>query len=181
MPNAYWEENPSMSHGEKSEAEADLTPLLDLVLQLLMFFIMNVGFVSAQVTRDIVLPTSESARPLDKGDINLALYLNQKSLKSREFFNNKLSPADQERLRNQDSVVLTPGMPPMTLLECKAWLKDKYEDAQKAAKDGEVKTVINFRPDAELEYNELMKLMNHCKAVGFKKMKVHAVMRGGKS
>jgi len=169
-----------MSHGEKSEAEADLTPLLDLVLQLLMFFIINVGFVSAQVNRDILLPTSESARPLDKGDVQLALFLNQKSLKSRDFVN-KLSPFDQDRLRNQDSVVLIPGMNPMTLLECKAWLKDKYEDAQKASKDGEVKTVINFRPDADLELNELFKLMNHCKVVGFKKLNVHALMGKVKS
>jgi biopolymer transport protein ExbD len=167
-----------MSHGsDTSEAEADLTPLLDLVLQLLMFFIINVGFVSAQVTADINLPTSESARPIDKADLG-ALFLNQKSMKSRDFVN-RLSPADQERLRNADSVVLIPGLKPMTLLECKAWLKDKYEDAAKQARDGEVKTVINFRPDADLELSQLFLLMQHCKVVGFKKLKVHAKIRRG--
>jgi biopolymer transport protein ExbD len=161
-----------------NEAEADLTPLLDLVLQLLMFFIINVNFVTEQVNPDIKLPTSESARPIDKADM-ASLFLNQKSMKAREFVN-KLSPADQDRLRNQDSVVLVPGLNPMSLLEAKAWLKDKFEDAQKAAGEGEVKTVINFRPDADLELNELFKLMNHCKVVGFKKLKVRAIVRGAK-
>jgi len=171
-----------MSHGEGSEADPDLTPLLDLVLQLLMFFIINVNFVTEQVNPDIKLPTSESARPIDKADLS-SLILNQKSMKSREFIN-KLTPEDQERLRNQDSVVLTPGLKPMTLLECKAWLKDKIEDARKdpntVAEDGSVKTVINFRPDGDLELAELFKLMNHCKVVGFKKLKVRAIVRGGK-
>ena len=49
-----------------------------------------------------------------------------------------------------------PGMKPMTLLECKGWLKDKIEDAKKdpnlVTPEGNVKTVINFRPDGDLEY-----------------------------
>jgi biopolymer transport protein ExbD len=164
-----------MSHGGDSEAEPDLVPLLDLVLQLLMFFIINVNFVTEQVNPDIKLPTSESARPIDKADTG-ALFLNQKSMKAKEFVN-KLSPADQERLRNQDSVVLIPGLPPMTLLECRAWLKDKHDEAEKLSTDGEVRTVINFRPDADLELDQLFKLMNYCKVAGFKKLKVRAIVR----
>ena len=41
-----------MSHGGSDSgvsAEPNMTPLLDLVLQLLMFFIINVNFVSEQV------------------------------------------------------------------------------------------------------------------------------------
>jgi biopolymer transport protein ExbD len=170
-----------MSHGgDDNEAEPDLVPLLDLVLQLLMFFIINVNFVTEQVNPDIKLPTSESARPIDKADTG-ALFLNQKSMKSKEFVN-KLSPADQERLSNQDSVVLVPGLEPMSLLQAKAWLKDKYADAEKLAAGGEVKTAIVFRPDAELELDQLFKLMNHCKVAGFKKLKVRAIVRssGGK-
>ena len=45
-----------MSHGpsaEGSNAEPNLTPLLDVVLQLLMFFMMCVNFVTEQVNEDI--------------------------------------------------------------------------------------------------------------------------------
>src|ERR1700676_1311115 len=101
-----------MSHGASDdEVDPNLTPLLDLVLQLLMFFIINVNFVTEQVNPDIKLPTSESARPIDKADLS-TIILSQKSMKSREFLN-KLTPEEQERLRNQDSVVLTFGKPPM--------------------------------------------------------------------
>jgi hypothetical protein len=68
----------------------------------------------------------------------------------------------------------------MSLLEARAWLRRSYEDAEKAARatgqDG-VKTVIHFRPDADLEYKELIMLMNHCKAAGYKKLKVRAIVR----
>lgn len=169
-----------MSHGGGGDdnVDPDLTPLLDLVMQLLMFFIVNVNFVSEQVNPDIKLPTSESARPIEKADTS-ALFLNQKSMRDVAF-RNRLTPADQERLRNAESVVLIPGLPPMSLLECRAWLKDKYEDLRKAAKDGEVKTAIHFRPDGDLELNQLFQLMQHCKVAGFKTLKIRAIVKGGK-
>src|SRR5258708_32267119 len=85
----------AMSHGGGSEdnLDPDLTPLLDLVLQLLMFFIINVNFVSDQVNPDVKLPQSESARPMDKpGEADI--FLNQVA-KSAAFMA-KLKPADQE-------------------------------------------------------------------------------------
>ena len=87
-----------MSRGADSDeiAEPDLTPLLDLVLQLLMFFIINVNFVSDQVNPDVKLPRSESARPMDKpGEADI--FLNQAAKTQRILA--KLNPADQERLR----------------------------------------------------------------------------------
>ncbi|MFN6050729.1 MAG: ExbD/TolR family protein, partial [Planctomycetia bacterium] len=50
-----------MSHGGSSDGgnmEPNLTPLLDVVLQLLMFFMMCVNFVTNQVSEDIILPES---------------------------------------------------------------------------------------------------------------------------
>ena len=168
-----------MSHsGSDSTCEPNLTPLLDLVLQLLMFFIVCVNFVAEQVTGDIRLPYSDSAQPIEKADLQ-ALFLNQKSLRSKEF-RDRLTPEQLERFRNADSVVLVPGKDPMSLLEARAWLKKNYEDAQKKAQllgEKEVRTVIHFRPDGDLELKELFMLMNHCKAAGYKKLKVRAIVR----
>ncbi len=166
-----------MAHGsDDNTAEPDLTPLLDLVLQLLMFFIINVNFVSEQVNPDIKLPRSESARPMDKptGD---DIVLNQKT-KTAAFLN-RLSPQDQDRLRSADSVIMVFGRPPMSLLETRAWLRDQYERAERAAQGGEVKITIHFRPDGDLEVAELMKLMQACKTAGFKNLKMHAVIPAG--
>jgi biopolymer transport protein ExbD len=171
-----------MSHGgggADEPADPNLTPLLDLVLQLLMFFIACVSFATEQVSGDIKLPYSDSAKPIEKSD-TAALYLNQKSLRSQEF-RDKLPEELREKFRNHDTVVLIPGKDrPMTLLETKAWLKQQYEDAEKAS-GGEVKTVIHFRADDEVELNQLFQLMEHCKTAGYTKLKLRAKIRGGGS
>src|ERR1700681_1059144 len=67
-----------MSHGPTGDdfrAEPNLIPLLDLVFQLLMFFIVCVNFVTQQVNEKIKLPDMQSARPMDKRETDL-LYLN---------------------------------------------------------------------------------------------------------
>lgn len=165
-----------MSHGGGDDAiDPDLTPLLDLVMQLLMFFIVNVRFVAEQVHKDIQLPISTSARPVGKADVG-AIFINQKSARNREFFN-KMSEKDRLRLRSADSIVLVPGKEPMSPLEAKVWLRDMYADAEKAAKGGKVSTVVHFRPDGELELNQLFLMMNFCKAAGFKDLKIRATVK----
>ena len=166
-----------MSHGGGGGdeiAEPDLTPLLDLVLQLLMFFIINVNFVSEQVSADIKLPSSESARPIDKADPG-AIFLGQK-VKTPQYML-KLTEKERERFRNFDSIVLIPTQPPMSPPEAKAWLKDKHEFLVKLKGEGKVDTIIYFRPDADLEYGEMTKLMTYCKVAGFTRIKVRAQMK----
>jgi biopolymer transport protein ExbD len=168
----------AMSHGGGGDASAcdpNLTPLLDLVLQLLMFFIMCTNFSSAQVSGDIQLPYSDSAKPIEKADA-AAVYLNIKSLRSKEFRAN-MTEDQLERFKNQDVVILVPGMDPQTMLEIKLWLKKLHEDAEKLAEGGEVKTVINFRPDGDVELNQLFQLMQFCKTAGYKRLKMRAKIR----
>src|SRR5229473_5315570 len=66
-----------MSHAADTtiKAEPNLVPLLDLVLQMLMFFIITVNFVSNQVYENIKLPVAQTAQPMKK-DITDVLYLN---------------------------------------------------------------------------------------------------------
>src|SRR5947209_19097482 len=76
-----------MSHGGSSDGgtmEPNLTPLLDVVLQLLMFFMMCVNFVTEQVSGDIKLPVSQSARPMDKTETDV-LFINVKPFHIKDF------------------------------------------------------------------------------------------------
>jgi biopolymer transport protein ExbD len=76
-----------MSHGptaQDSICEPNLTPLLDVVLQLLMFFMMCVNFVGEQITEDVKLPRSASVKPMDKTD-NDVLHLNCKTFDEQVF------------------------------------------------------------------------------------------------
>ena len=64
-------------------AEPNLVPLLDLVFQLIMFFMVCVNFVSQQVNEDIKLPVAQSARPMDKTEVDV-LFLNLDLLASSQ-------------------------------------------------------------------------------------------------
>src|SRR5829696_3378550 len=56
----------SVPVGDEMKAEPNLTPLLDLVLQLVMFFMLCANFVMEQVNETIKLPTAIEAKSLDK-------------------------------------------------------------------------------------------------------------------
>src|SRR5438270_9316916 len=121
-----------MSHGASSEgavAEPNLTPLLDVVLQLLMFFMMCVNFVSEQVNQSIILPVSQSARPMDKSEVSV-LFLNV------DRFGNLMVPG-HDSLTSRDQISY--------------YLRQQYADAQQTDKrtggTGEVKTAIVIRAD----------------------------------
>src|SRR5438309_3935268 len=70
-----------MSHGgggtgkRDVSSEPNLTPLLDLVLQLVMFFMLVANFVLDELSDKIHLPIASQAKPLTAKDQNIT-YLN---------------------------------------------------------------------------------------------------------
>jgi biopolymer transport protein ExbD len=59
---------------QTSEAESDLTPILDLVFQLITFFMLVFNFQGASMDLSLKLPVLGSARPLDtKGNEDLLI------------------------------------------------------------------------------------------------------------
>lgn len=68
--------------------EPNLTPLLDLVMQLLMFFIICVRFVTDQVKQEIQVPVNQEARPAPKSaDQPIVLNLIGWDATVKQFFN----------------------------------------------------------------------------------------------
>ncbi len=68
--------------------EPNLTPLLDLVMQLLMFFIICVRFVTDQVKQEIQVPVNQEARPASKvADQPIVLNLIGWDSTVKQFFN----------------------------------------------------------------------------------------------
>ena len=51
--------------------EVDLTPMIDMVFQLIIFFMVLINFTQADQDQRIVLPKSELAKPPDKPQENL--------------------------------------------------------------------------------------------------------------
>ena len=180
-----------MSHGAAADlahAEPNLTPLLDVVLQLLMFFMMCVNFVSEQVTEDIRLPQSQAVKPMDKADTDV-LFINLKPFDQKDFQDRM--PADvlarvQEKFRDGDECILIPGKEPMRRSDLNVWLKQQYADAKQIAESAggskEVNTAIVIRAHKESDYAQVFEILQMCKNVGYRRLKLRALTnntRGG--
>jgi biopolymer transport protein ExbD len=55
----------SSSNFDEATAEPNLTPILDMVFQLITFFMLVISFKSAQLDMSLKLPVVASARPID--------------------------------------------------------------------------------------------------------------------
>lgn len=51
--------------GSAPQAEADLTPMIDMTFQLIAFFMVLINFSQSEQNDKVILPTSELAKPVD--------------------------------------------------------------------------------------------------------------------
>jgi biopolymer transport protein ExbD len=149
-----------MSHGAGGgdgaiRAEPDLTPMLDLVMQLLMYFIMCVNFIGEEVNENVQLPPATAAKPIDKSEGDV-LFVNV----------------------NKEGKVLVLGQDPMDLSETTKWLNDRVMEAPKDER-GNPKTAVVIRADQGTDYASVYGLLDLCKQKKFSKFKVRATMVGG--
>lgn len=143
---------PSTGSDSGISATPNLTPLLDVVLQLLMFFIICTNFKMEETSTEIKLPSAQSARPIEKSDVDV-LFLN-------------IDP---------DGKVLVLGKSPMSLIEAKYWLKQQYEDAERLAKGEKVQTAVIVRASRDCDYDNVYKLMQACHDVGFRRLNMRVL------
>src|SRR5436190_4007828 len=167
-----------MSRHSSSDAgcEPNLTPLLDLVLQILMFFMVTVNFAQdqQQVSGNVKLPDSETARPLsqakDRDPIFLNLQLRPVKEGKPEYVvevpsvdTNKemtLQQREAARFKSQD--------------EAKIWLRGRFLDLRRDNKNAEVTNSVIIRADKDAEYAEVFRLLGACSEAGFRTLKVRA-------
>src|SRR6188508_2870838 len=69
----------SASTSHAASAEPNLTPILDMVFQLITFFMLVINFKAASMDLDLKLPVVGSARPVDSGGRDDLLILNVNS------------------------------------------------------------------------------------------------------
>lgn len=155
-------------------AEPNLTPLLDVVLQLLMFFVISANFKTVQFKGDIVLPHSQSALPFETTDSS-TLIINMKPFRPQDYKDHSDLAVIKEKFAEGDAVVQVPFRPEMRLLEVKFWLINKYQTLEREAADGKVKTSIILRADGDTRYEDVFDMMNLCKTAGFRTLKLGAV------
>ena len=142
-------------------ADPNLVPLLDLVLQLIMFFMITVNFVRVDQFDDAIrLPVAESAMALDKStDDWIFLNLNSKG----------------ELVGMLSTFVLdTPEKIKVHLMQEKANLE---RAARSRGKTGDIKIVVILRADKACKYVDVWKVLDSCQRAGFKYWQLRALTR----
>jgi biopolymer transport protein TolR len=137
-------------HGQQS-AEPNLTPLLDMVLQLVMFFMLVANFIMDELSDKIKLPVASQAKPLTAKDVNF-MYLNVNK-------RGEVLVLHQEPLLSPESITFY-----MRQQAANHVLKEKAKD--------EVTVII--RADREAKYRDILKTITAIKVAGFKKLQLRA-------
>src|SRR5262245_23856252 len=137
-------------HGQQS-AEPNLTPLLDMVLQLVMFFMLVANFIMDELSDKIKLPVASQAKPLTAKDTNF-MYLNVNK-------RGEVLVLHQEPLLSPESITFY-----MRQQAANHVLKEKAKD--------EVTVII--RADRDAKYRDILKTITAIKTAGFKKLQLRA-------
>ncbi len=142
-------------------ADPNLTPLLDLVLQLIMFFMITINFVRVdQFDDSIKLPVATSAMAIDS------------SAEDWVFLN---LDAGGKLVGTLSGFVLdTPEKIKVHLMQEKANLE---RAARARGKTGEAKIVIILRADKNCKYGDVWKVLDSCQRAGFKYWQLRAMTR----
>jgi biopolymer transport protein ExbD len=143
--------------------DINLTPLLDLVLQLIMFFMITINFVRVDQFDDTIhLPTASEAVPL-QNDAEELIFLN-------------LDGAGKLVGTLSTLVLDTPE-------KLKVHLMAEKESLERAArlkgKTGEIKTVIILRADKSCKYGDVWSVLNSCQRAGFRYWQLRVLTGGG--
>jgi biopolymer transport protein ExbD len=146
-----------MAHGSSENVEPDLTAMLDLVMQLLLYFIMCANFIDQENTADVKLPVAQTAKPIGGGETSDVLFLNV----------------------DKDGKVLILGEAPKDLDATRLWLDNRALDAKAKSGDGPIRTALIVRAHRDASYESVYRLMQTCKEKGFKHFKLRAIIEGG--
>ena len=183
-------------------AEPNLVPLLDLVLQLIMFFMMCVNFVSDQVSANVLLPTSLSAQDImPKTDVDV-LVINVEvkrqvrtnpdgspmrlpdgkiirdlvpDAEGRKLSKIIFSGYDESKWFTDDSeaVGIDYAQRKLALL-AKDYRKKESLRTGKPSDQVDLRTIVIIRADTDTRYGLVVQLIAQCTKEGFPKVEVRA-------
>src|SRR5271166_1888242 len=149
-----------MGHGgsEGSRCEPNLTPLLDVVLQLIMFFLITVNFIRVdQLNEAIKLPVAQAAVPLDRTAedwvfLNLDKYGHLAGIGTKDLDTPEKLKAHLMRER------------------------DALERANREkGKTGETKVVVVLRGDKDARYKDIYEVLQSCSKAGYRLLQLRVM------
>lgn len=160
-----------MQQGSEEKCEPNLTPLLDLVLQLIMFFMITANFIMEQVNEAVKLPVAISARSLDKNQ-NKVLYIN-------------LTAPDRSKGEIRGSITVSTGTfteeykGPIQLADGLK-LQAEKEKLQASPTDwalGKGRSIIILRADKDSIYKHVNEIMMAARSAGYVDVQLRALKK----
>jgi biopolymer transport protein ExbD len=182
--------------------DINLTPLLDVVMQLIMFFMMCVNFVSDQVSANVVLPKSLSAQDImPKTDVDV-LVINVEvkrqvrtnpdgspmRLPDGEIIRDLVPDAEGRKLSkiifsgydeskwftdDSEAVGIDYAQRKLALL-AKDYRKKESLRTGKPSDQVDLRTIVIIRADTDTRYGLVVQLIAQCTKEGFPKVEVRA-------
>lgn len=150
-----------MSASSSESYEPNLTPILDMVFQLITFFMLVINFKGASMDLTLNLPVLGSARPLEYVGRHEPLTLNidkEGTVRSRgETVDVDAYVAREARL-----------------------LKLLLDAGGTKLVDGELPVPVVIRADKTVNFTSLLRIMRLCQAEGYRQIALSAMTREGK-
>jgi biopolymer transport protein ExbD len=183
-----------------NEMEVNLTPLLDLVLQLIMFFLACLNFAADQVNTNVMLPQSLSATEIQPKTEQEYIMINIELVRKDRLASNGepvltpdgkpvRDPIEPKTFRfrilggdditftdrpDQKSIGLGRAMNRMKLLAENLKLRIAARDKVNVTTIKELKVPVIVRADQETEYVMIYDLIQQCKNAGFQRIELRA-------
>lgn len=146
--------------GGDSDASPNLTPMLDMVFQLITFFMLVINFKAASLDLDLKLPVVGSARPVDTNGQTDLLVLNIAKDGNLRVYQ-----------QNRDIESYVAGEAQVSRLAAKRTMSDEEID-----KNGLGTTVV-IRADKETRFRDLNRVITTCQDHGFRQFAFKAMNR----
>jgi biopolymer transport protein ExbD len=152
-----------MSAAALDKAEPNLTPLLDVVFQLITFFMLVINFSNENYDARIRLPVAGSARPLDEAD--------KSAMEDRLVLN-----VDKQGHLLMSGQLLTTTKALQEIKHQADLVKLNVKAAGlKPDPSGGLPTTIIVRADKDTPFSSLYTLITACQANGFRKFALKAM------
>ena len=151
----------SLSHD--TSAEPNLTPMLDMVFQLVTFFMLVINFKSASLDLSLKLPVVGSARPVDNHGQEDLLILNINSA-------GKLNVYGESK--DIDLYIAS---------EARAGYLAAKRENKKFKQGDELPTIVVVRADKSTPFHLLNRVIKTCQDKGFRRFALKAMTRDEKS
>ena len=142
------------------KAEPNLTPILDMVFQLITFFMLVINFKTAEMDLSLKLPVVGSARPVDSKGQNELLVLNIDDVGTLKIYGRPIENIEGYIQREAQASRMAARL--------------TSEDVEAGE---ELPTTIVIRADRATPFGKLNKVIKACQDNGFRKFALKAVNR----